>query len=389
MEDGGRVSNAARALGRQAGRQLCFAPAEIAPHSQYDTERGAVGLRSEAKRKPWPSSEPDHHCYFCSTRTHSSLPSFPSNHLQYFFYGFAHLNNCPTHSHTQTRPPQRLGQSTHIGRQAKQLHRPSSISTATTAIVGAQQRLRVSSATTPIASLHHLITGPCQLQMGVHHCPITNVSREWYSSRAAGECGVYTGIMHPTPPHAPSSHDATQVESAGTQLPPYPSRDSFRHDRPPSGVRSKSTPPSRPSSSSVDVPAITHYPTPAPDRSTSGPSHQSPPPQSPPQRLYATLQVNVHVPPHSHPSTSTSTLPPSPAPPREGPDSYHVHATYAALDVSGVRGDGYEDGEELTRARLGSNRSLVQLPPSPRPSRNDVDKFQDARRTANHIVPWM
>ena len=34
------------------------------------------------------------------------------------------------------------------------------------------------------------------------------------------------------------------------------------------------------------------------------------------------------------------------------PDSYHVRAIYAALDVSGVRVDGYEDGEELTRARV-------------------------------------
>jgi hypothetical protein len=124
------------------------------------------------------------------------------------------------HSHTQTSPPQRLGQFTHIGRQAKRLQRQSSVSTATTAIVGARQRLRVSSATTPIASLHRLITDPCQLQTGIHHCPIMNVSREWYSSRAAGECswGGHTGII---PPHAPSSHDATQVESAGTQLPPY------------------------------------------------------------------------------------------------------------------------------------------------------------------------
>jgi hypothetical protein len=75
--------------------------------------------------------------------------------------------------------------------------------------------------------------------------------------------------------------------------------------------------------------------------------------------------------------------------PGEDPDLYHVRATYTALNISCVRGDGYEDGEELTRARLGSNRSLVQLPPSPRPSRNNVNKFQDPRRTASHIVPWM
>ena len=49
--------------------------------------------------------------------------------------------------------------------------------------------------------------------------------------------------------------------------------------------------------------------------------------------------------------------------PNEDPDSYFVRATYAALDVSGVRGDGYEEGEELTRARLGSGRGNLPSPP--------------------------
>lgn len=48
----------------------------------------------------------------------------------------------------------------------------------------------------------------------------------------------------------------------------------------------------------------------------------------------------------------------------EDADSYYVRATYAALEVSGVRGDGYEDGEELTRARLGIARGVL---PSPSP----------------------
>jgi hypothetical protein len=158
-----------------------------------------VGLRG-AKRERWPSSEPDHHCYFCSTRTHSSLPSFPSTISSISSMASPTLLIVPptpradATTHPQTRPPQPLGQSTHIGRQAKRLQRPSSVFTATTAIVSARQRLRVSSATTPIASLHHLITDTCQLQMGIHHCPITNVSREWYSSRVAGEC--FCGRVH-------------------------------------------------------------------------------------------------------------------------------------------------------------------------------------------------
>lgn len=199
--------------------------------------------------------------------------------------------------------------------------------------------------------------------------------------RESAPVSVYTGIVHPTSPHAPSSHDPTQVESTGIQLPRSSSRGSSKHDHPPSSVHFRSTSPSRPSSSSVDTPTISQSPSAAPDRSTSVPSHQSPP-----QRLHATLQVNVDF-PHSHSSTSTSTPPSSPAPPRapgEDADSYHVRATYATLDVSGVRGDGYEDGEELTRARLGSNRSLVPLPPSPGPAQPGEELTTAEKEILNH-----
>lgn len=33
-------------------------------------------------------------------------------------------------------------------------------------------------------------------------------------------------------------------------------------------------------------------------------------------------------------------------------DAFRVRNTYAQLEISGVRGDGYEDGIERTRARL-------------------------------------
>ena len=46
-------------------------------------------------------------------------------------------------------------------------------------------------------------------------------------------------ILHPTSPHAPSSHGSTQVDSANTQLLSSLSRYSFKHDSPPSCVRSK------------------------------------------------------------------------------------------------------------------------------------------------------
>lgn len=45
----------------------------------------------------------------------------------------------------------------------------------------------------------------------------------------------------------------------------------------------------------------------------------------------------------------------------EDPESYFVRNVYARLDVTGVRGDGYEEGIERTRAKLGHDRLSVQL----------------------------
>jgi len=41
----------------------------------------------------------------------------------------------------------------------------------------------------------------------------------------------------------------------------------------------------------------------------------------------------------------------------EDPDAFHVRSTYAHLDTSGVRGDGYVEGVERTRAKVGSSRA--------------------------------
>lgn len=54
----------------------------------------------------------------------------------------------------------------------------------------------------------------------------------------------------------------------------------------------------------------------------------------------------------SSPSSRVSLVPSE----GEDGDSFHVRRTYAILEVSGVKGDGYEEGVERTRARLGSNR---------------------------------
>ena len=45
----------------------------------------------------------------------------------------------------------------------------------------------------------------------------------------------------------------------------------------------------------------------------------------------------------------------------EEPEAFFVRNTYAQLDVTGVKGDGYEEGIERTRAKLGHDRRSVQL----------------------------
>ena len=79
------------------------------------------------------------------------------------------------------------------------------------------------------------------------------------------------------------------------------------------------------------------------------------------------------IPPASSPRVSAVLPPPSlreSAPPSsphlsqivvtlhdgEDEDAFHVRRTYAELEVVGVRGDGYAEGVERTRARVGSNR---------------------------------
>lgn len=91
-------------------------------------------------------------------------------------------------------------------------------------------------------------------------------------------------------------------------------------------------------------------------------------PSSPasPVRTSSSSQPHLHIfntPPSSPPSkrkalsqspNSKKSLTPSEG---EDPDSFHVRNTYAMLDSYGVRGDGYEEGVERTRARVGPSRA--------------------------------
>jgi len=101
------------------------------------------------------------------------------------------------------------------------------------------------------------------------------------------------------------------------------------------------------SDSSTDQPFLTP---PTPDPSSSRPISRTNSPRA-----------SAVLPP---PSLRESVPPPSPhlsqivVTPHEGEDedAFHVRRTYAELEVVGVRGDGYSEGVERTRARVGSNR---------------------------------
>ncbi|CAL1694600.1 unnamed protein product [Somion occarium] len=57
---------------------------------------------------------------------------------------------------------------------------------------------------------------------------------------------------------------------------------------------------------------------------------------------------------HSSNSSGNSSIGPSEG---EDPDAFHVRSTYAQLDQQGVKGDGYVEGVERTRARVGGSRT--------------------------------
>ena len=112
----------------------------------------------------------------------------------------------------------------------------------------------------------------------------------------------------------------------------------------------------RTSDESISLPYTRHSPPATDEPPPLPPKPHAPLTQTPPK-------PSKPLPPLVDPSGSTST-PPVVSPPSEGedPDAYHVRSTYAQLDVSGVRGDGYEEGVELTRAKQGGTTYLTAQP---------------------------
>lgn len=112
-------------------------------------------------------------------------------------------------------------------------------------------------------------------------------------------------------------------------------------------------------------------------QSTTPPSRRSPSPHTPP-RLASPKPNPMHLSAsNSHHSLVAGPSLPSPLPLKHPPyevgspasntslvpsdgedmDSFHVRNTYAQLEMSGVKGDGYEEGVERTRARVGASRA--------------------------------
>ena len=87
------------------------------------------------------------------------------------------------------------------------------------------------------------------------------------------------------------------------------------------------------------------------------PMHATPSPTPPRQPSPPLLPVKPHgkhiLPPVSSPSSKISLVPSE----GEDIDAFHVRNTYAQLEASGVKGDGYEEGIERTRARIGKSRT--------------------------------
>lgn len=139
----------------------------------------------------------------------------------------------------------------------------------------------------------------------------------------------------PAPSHSKtrsgSSHSKRSSRSS-----PLPTKEPFNRDLPPT-----------PSS-------VHHLPSSPPD------VHPTPPPTPPRQpspSLLPSPSMKLHrkhiVPPISSPSSKVSLVPSE----GEDMDAFHVRNTYAQLEASGVKGDGYEEGIERTRARIGTSRS--------------------------------
>ncbi|KAJ3474710.1 hypothetical protein NLI96_g12302 [Meripilus lineatus] len=114
-----------------------------------------------------------------------------------------------------------------------------------------------------------------------------------------------------------------------------------------------SSPTPQPSTSSpntIPLPSTSQVtPAASPDtNNTSSPLLQVPP-TTPPKNEHGRRTIKTSTPESKYSSITRSE--------GEDADSFHVRSTYAQLDLHGVKGDGYDEGVERTRARVGGSRA--------------------------------
>ncbi|KZT43890.1 RabGAP/TBC [Sistotremastrum suecicum HHB10207 ss-3] len=187
----------------------------------------------------------------------------------------------------------------------------------------------------------------------------------WAPTKDVSQVLISQDSLHPHPSPSPDS-GGTPISTTG-QL-----TDADTHERPPRAqLPNDSRPLSAPEprdSTSLEY-AITS--------SLSLPTQSASVPASP-TTPRPVLFLDKPTPPTPSPSTPISNEQPLLT---EDPDSSFIRNTYAQLDVCGVKGDGYEEGIERTRARL--NATMEQLRASMFATKELTNKEIDVLRTVD------
>ncbi|KAI0078849.1 RabGAP/TBC [Panus rudis PR-1116 ss-1] len=204
----------------------------------------------------------------------------------------------------------------------------------------------------------------------------TNVFSQDYDTLAVSPPSSRPPSAFHPPEESSQRRSHTLSPDLRTHTPPHSRPTSRPHSRPNSqyqqsnsSQRGYSTP-NGGSSLQTSSPASVSKPLPASPAGSS--THPLPPPALSPAR--SSTPVNAVA----SPSILAPVTPPSSQPDRqsangspgsifslqpsegEDPDAFHVRSTYAQLDQQGVKGDGYVEGVERTRAKLGGRASEIR-----------------------------
>jgi len=143
-----------------------------------------------------------------------------------------------------------------------------------------------------------------------------------------------------------SNFRSSDVSSSSNTTPAITHSREFRSNSPPSKHSSHR-------SSTHQQPSISDLPPLPPSRRTTPSPSKRPSPSHNPDHLKEDGKLLPPPPASVHTPSSKVSLVPSEG---EDIDGFHVRNTYAQLEASGVKGDGYEEGIERTRAKIGKSR---------------------------------